>query len=88
MTAQASTDRHDYRECFYDSQPDRASIAAQDCPRFPCRVFREGAELGYQLGYQRGYDRGYADGYGAGYSAGFADGLASCPGPHGGGLSD
>ena len=71
----AVSDRHDYRECFYDSQPDRGSLASHECSRFPCRVFREG----HQLGYQRGYGAGQA----AGYAAGYADGRASCPGPHG-----
>ncbi len=74
--AVSPSDNHDYRECFYDSQPDRGR-AAQVCNRFPCRVYREG--------HQHGYQDGYADGYGAGYAGGFADGLASCPGPHGGG---
>jgi len=73
----AASNRHDYRECFYDSQPDRGSLAPHECPRFPCRVFREGHELGYQ--------RGHGAGHAAGYAAGYADGLASCPGPHGGG---
>jgi hypothetical protein len=36
-------DNHDYRECFYDTQPDRRH-AAQICDRFPCRVYREGHE--------------------------------------------
>jgi hypothetical protein len=40
----------------------------EDCPRFICRVYKEGR----------------ADGNAEGYQIGFADGLASCPGPHGG----
>jgi hypothetical protein len=71
-----STDTHDYRECFYDTQPDRGR-PAQVCDRFPCRVYREG--------YQHGYADGNAAGYGAGYGAGYAAGMASCPGSHGGG---
>jgi hypothetical protein len=67
-----ATDNHDYRECFYDTQPDRGR-AVQVCARFPCRVYREG------------HEHGYADGNAAGYAAGYAAGLASCPGPHGGG---
>ena len=44
-----------------------------DCPRFPCRVYKEGLEAGFR----RGYDAGYADGFGAGYATGFAAGMAS-----------
>lgn len=40
----------------------------EDCPRFICRVYKEGR----------------ADGNVEGYQIGYADGLASCPGPHGG----
>jgi hypothetical protein len=69
---------HDYRECFQASQPERGR-AAQDCPRFPCRVYREG----YQHGYAAGYGVGYAAGRAEGYAQGYAEGLASCPGPHG-----
>lgn len=75
-------DGHDYRECYYAStQPERRSQAAQDCSRFPCRVFREGAELGYQRGWQRGHDEGHAEGYAEGYP----EGMAACPRPHGNG---
>lgn len=49
---------HTYQDC-----PD------SDCPRFPCRVYREG--------YRRGYDDGYAAGQAAGYSEGYAAGLAA-----------
>jgi hypothetical protein len=77
----ATADRHDYRECFHDNQPDRGSLAPQECPRFPCRVFREG----YALGYAAGHAAGYAAGHAAGYAEGFSDGLASAPGPDGGG---
>jgi len=67
-------------ECFYASQPDRGR-AAQDCDRFPCRVYREGHDLGYPRGRQRGHAEGYADGYAQGYP----EGMAACPRPHGGG---
>lgn len=40
-----------------------------DCPQFPCRVYKEGAQAGYW--------RGYADGEAAGYVAGYAAGAAS-----------
>ncbi len=53
---------HDYRECFYDSQPDRGR-AARDCARFPCRVYREGHEHGYTDGRSAGHGQGYAAGY-------------------------
>ena len=42
-------DNHDYRECFYASQPDRGR-AAQVCDRFPCRVYREGHQHGHADG--------------------------------------
>ena len=64
-SGQRAADNHDYRECFYDSQPDRGR-AAQVCPRFPCRVYREG------------HQHGYADGY----DDGFPDGIAACPRDH------
>lgn len=63
VTSPRPADNHDYRECFYDSQPDRGR-PAQVCPRFPCRVYREG--------YQHGHDDGQATGYAAGYAAGTA----------------
>jgi len=69
---------HEYTSCDDD-----------DCPRFPCRVYKEGRRdgkiEGFQLGYAKGYAEGYRKGYDAGYKTGFAEGLASCPGPHGGG---
>jgi len=42
-------DGHDYRDCFYDSQGDW-NRAASDCPRYPCRVYREGHQHGYAAG--------------------------------------
>lgn len=59
---QGSGQTHDYRECFYHSQGDRHR-AAEDCPRFPCRLYREGHEHGYADGHQAGYAEGYAAGY-------------------------
>jgi hypothetical protein len=70
-------DDHPYNAC-----PD------DDCPRFPCRVYKEGmtngyayagicAPSGYPDGYAAGYGAGFAAGYSAGYSAGAADGGAS-----------
>lgn len=62
--------RHDYQTC-----------RDPDCPRFPCRVYREGWEEGYRQGRAAGYVAGYAAGYGdgiaAGYEKGYGDGLAA-----------
>jgi len=77
-------DNHDYRECFYASQPDRGR-AAQVCDRFPCRVYREGHQHGFADGFPRGYAVGYAKGYDDGYAKGYPDGIAACPRPHGNG---
>jgi hypothetical protein len=74
VTSPRLADNHDYRECFYDSQPDRGR-AAQVCPRYPCRVYREG--------YEHGRADGFADGHGAGYSAGYGDGQAAAQGQDG-----
>jgi hypothetical protein len=63
-----SGDGHDYRDCFYASQEDRHH-AAQDCPRFPCRVYAEGHADGHSTGHAQGYSAGYAHGYNAGYAA-------------------
>ena len=51
-------EEHHYTEC---TDP--------DCPRFPCKVYKEGA--------QSGYWRGWADGETAGFAAGYAAGVAS-----------
>jgi len=66
-----SSGNHHYRECFHASQEDRHH-AAQDCPRFPCRVYREGFADGHGAGYAAGEAAGYAQGYNAGYAAGAA----------------
>lgn len=42
---------HDYQTC---DDP--------DCPRFPCRVYKEGRDRGYQDGESAGYAQGYVDG--------------------------
>ena len=49
-----------------------------NCPRFPCRIWRQGYVAGFRIGYQQGYAEGYAQGYEAGYAAGFAAGQANC----------
>ena len=77
--AQAARTRNDH---LYEDCED------PDCPRFPCRVYKEGIEVGYRRGYNKGYadgyTAGYADGFGAGmaagYQAGFAAGMASAGG--------
>jgi len=82
MTARPA-ETHDYRECFYDSQPDHRR-PAQVCDRFPCRVYREGYQHGHADGYLEGNAAGYGAGYAAGQADGYAQGYAACPGPHGG----
>lgn len=81
-------DNHDYRQCYYDSLPDRGR-AAQDCDRFPCRIYREGRAHGWDDGHTRGYAEGWAKGYEAGYrdgyERGYPDGVDACPRPHGNG---
>jgi hypothetical protein len=52
------TEEHHYADC---QDP--------DCPRFPCRVYKEGVQAGYW--------RGYCDGEAAGFAAGYATGAAS-----------
>ena len=37
-----------------------------DCPRFICRVYKEGYEDGYGDGHCGGYAEGHADGYAEG----------------------
>jgi hypothetical protein len=46
-----------------------------DCPRFPCVMWRKG----FAAGYRRGYDQGFEEGYAAGYADGYAKGLAARP---------
>jgi hypothetical protein len=43
------------------------------CPRFPCKVWREG----YLAGYEAGKADGAAEAYVAGYQAGFQAGMAA-----------
>lgn len=76
-------DQHDYRACYHRDP---------GCPRFPCRVYREGFEDGERRGYDRGFSdgeaKGYADGYargrGDGYADGYQAGVAACPRSHSG----
>ena len=58
---------HEYAACDDD-----------DCPRFQCRVYKEGRADGEITGRQHGE----ADGYAKGYGDGFSDGVRSCPLPH------
>lgn len=55
------------REHFYETCSD------DDCPRFPCRVYKEG----YVRGYLDGMAAGEAAGYAEGYSQGAADAARS-----------
>jgi hypothetical protein len=74
--ATSADGRHEYQRC-----------TDEDCPRFPCQVYRHGVRdgfaAGYARGYARGYEVGYRDGYEAGYKQGFPEGIAACPRPHG-----
>lgn len=56
--ASASAGAHEYTTCDDD-----------DCPRFICRVYKEGFENGHGAGYAGGQAAGYAEGYGEGYVA-------------------
>jgi hypothetical protein len=47
------------------------------CPRFPCRMYREGFMAGYRKGYADGEAAGRAAGFAAGYSAGYSAGAAT-----------
>ena len=46
----AASDRHDYRECFYDSQPDRGR-APRNARGSPAGSTARATQLGYQRGY-------------------------------------
>jgi hypothetical protein len=48
---------HDYQTC-----------RDPDCPRYPCKVYKEGFDAGQAAGYASGYGDGFADGYSAGSS--------------------
>ena len=48
-----------------------------DCPRFPCRVYKEGFTAGRAVGYAEGYGDGYGTGYGDGYAEDYSAGAAS-----------
>jgi hypothetical protein len=49
-----------------DDHPHYSDCPDADCPRFPCRVWREG----YAAGHAAGYAAGAADGYAQGVSDG------------------
>jgi hypothetical protein len=57
---------HHYSECGQD-----------DCPRFPCRVYKEGYVRGYEEGSAAGYETGLADGFADGFQAGIAAGSST-----------
>ena len=72
MGSPASADKHDYQRCTDDN-----------CPRFPCQVYKEGFGDGHQRGLDEGTRRaGTPEGFEAGYKQGFADGIDACPRPH------
>ena len=56
--ASASGIAHEYQTCDDD-----------DCPRFICRVYKEGFANGHWVGYADGQASGYGEGYGDGYAA-------------------
>lgn len=62
---------HDYTACDDD-----------DCPRFPCKLYKEGRGDGVEIGRQLGFAEGYAKGERDGYDQGFPDGIAACPREH------
>ena len=59
-------EKHDYQTCDDD-----------DCPRYPCQVYKEGFRAGHVVGWHRGYATGYSEGYQKGYGDGYAAGAAS-----------
>jgi flagellar biosynthesis/type III secretory pathway protein FliH len=77
--ARSTEQEHRYQFC-----------ADEHCPRFPCRVYKEGFQDGHRRGFDEGYAKGYPDGYNdgyrkgwqEGYDKGFPDGIAACPRPH------
>lgn len=62
----------------------------ENCPRFPCRVYREGFEDGRRRGFDEGkvegaiegFEEGYKRGWQEGYDVGFPAGIAACPLSH------
>ena len=72
MGSPASADKHDYQRCTDDN-----------CPRFPCQVYKQGFGDGHRRGYDEGRAQGYQDGHEDGYKQGFGDGIDACPRPHG-----
>ena len=68
MGSPASADKHDYQRCTDDN-----------CPRFPCQVYKQGLAAGDAAGHARGH----AEGVELGYKLGFSDGIEACPRPHG-----
>jgi hypothetical protein len=59
-----------------DDHPDYRDCTDADCPRFPCRVYREGHQDGRELGYREGE----AETYPVAWIEGFAAGAATCAG--------
>ena len=51
---------------------DHQTCDDEDCPRYPCRIYKEGFEAGEVLGRQRWLRRGVPRTYSAGYAAGVA----------------
>ena len=53
-----------------------AECKDDDCPRYGCKMYKEGYENGYGDGHGAGYGAGRSDGYAEGY----ADGAATAEG--------
>jgi hypothetical protein len=60
-----------------DDHPDYRECTDADCPRYPCRIYREGFRDGRDVGRREGYAEGYPDGYIDGYAAGASAATAS-----------
>jgi hypothetical protein len=68
MGVTSADGKHEYQRCTDDN-----------CPRFPCQVYKQGVSAGWAAGHARGH----AEGVELGYKLGFPDGIAACPRPHG-----
>lgn len=58
-SAARTAEDHRYDRCTDD-----------DCPRFPCQVWKQGEAAGYQRGNAEGRAEGFAEGYAEGVARG------------------
>ena len=63
-----------------DREHDYADCTDAECPRYPCRIYREGFIAGTAAGYGAGMAAGYAEGYSAGYQEGATEGAEGAEG--------